>query len=170
MDPSQSALDSVGAGDDDVVTPARLVFDTDTDCRPSSALGPCALELVDGVAVTACVCRVHSLRVAGELDVVGGAPLIVLAAERVDVDGTLDVSAHGSDPGPGGDVGLAPLALDRVGGDGGTLGSVGGAGGGNPCRGCEAGPFACPDACAAYTPDDTGTIGPAPELLELRLR
>jgi len=84
----------------------------------------------------------YLVRITGELHVVGSRALVI-AAQLIDVSGTLDVGALGSQPGPGastdasgtGKIGVHTGSVNDSGGGGGghaTPGSAGGASSGNP--------------------------------------
>jgi hypothetical protein len=88
-----------------------------------------------------CALIVSNLHIASEgtLRVFGPRPLVVLASGDMEIEGTLDVSARGTEPGAGGGVGGTPRAPDGGGlvrGRGGSSMGVysdGGGGGGGLC-------------------------------------
>lgn len=113
---------------------SSTTYDTST-----CAGGSVEEQLAD--ASKACVRRVSSMTVAASatLRVTGANPLIVLSQGAVVVDGTIDVSAAGATPGPGGGSGGVRAAPDGTGAlpgaRGGTEGTYndGGGGGGGFC-------------------------------------
>lgn len=91
------------------------------------------------------------------LKVVGGRPLIIVAWDHIYIKGTLDLSANGTTPGPGGGAGGATSAHGKGcgGGNKGTNpgvfdpwgGGAGGSFGGKGGSGSEAGKAQCGDIC-----------------------
>ncbi|MBK8173226.1 MAG: hypothetical protein IPK60_23230 [Sandaracinaceae bacterium] len=107
----------------------------------------CRLGSTDGMIVTqegggtVCVIQVNALTVADEssLSVRGPIPLIIMATGRVQIDGEIDASAHGDEPGAGGGAGGTIDVIDGTGRNPGAAGEHideyddGGGGGGGLC-------------------------------------
>ena len=95
----RSLLDETAA---DLVVSAAATWDT-TACSavPTMTLATQS----DGSRL--CVARVGAFTVAGSLTVTGLNPLVVLAERDAQITGSIDVSARGVQPGPGGGVGGA---------------------------------------------------------------
>jgi hypothetical protein len=88
---------------EDVVIEADTRFDT-TACA-AMRTGSEVVTQADGSEV--CVLRAAAFRVneGAMLRVTGSRPLVVMATDEVRIDGTLDVSGGGVEPGPGGGAG-----------------------------------------------------------------
>lgn len=98
-------------------------FNTSNDCTSNSVLGQCAkITMADGLG--ACVCHTDSITI-NNLEVTGDRALVILAKERIEVRGTLNVSAKGSVNGPGASYQYNPADVNAS-AAGGTMGSVGG--------------------------------------------
>ncbi len=113
----------------------------------------------DDVLPQLAVLRVGSftIRRGATVDVTGAFPLVIVAAGSVTIDGILDVSADGSEPGPG----AARFEMIGVGGHGSHVGSLdsGGGGGGYGLPGPHGGDAPCDgDGC---TPAYGGVGGTA---------
>jgi hypothetical protein len=127
----------------DVISDTLEIFDTTSCARPD--WDTLVQSQADGTAV--CVLRTNRFEVpaGARFTVTGAMPLVILAAGEVVIAGTLDVSARGATPGPGGGAGgveatvaggtfgggagaHVPGYLDGGGGGGGLCGA-GGSGG-----------------------------------------
>jgi hypothetical protein len=143
--PSNLPADACDADDesDDVVIDQALQMDT-SNC---ASLGGQVLVQENGGgsdSISLCFVRVRRFTVDQEasLRVVGTMPLAILATERIDVRGRIDVSADLGTPGPGGQASPGPgqpggqsnnggggAGLSTLGGNGGLGGTSGGAAG-----------------------------------------
>ncbi len=137
MLPSNIEPAILAEGTRDLAISAMTVFDT----------GPCAatsaesriIRQADGTEL--CVLVVHDLSVArgASLRVTGARPVAIAASGQVRVDGVIDVSARGREPGPGGSFGGRsdrPEGGGRAGGRPGQYAETypdGGGGGGGMC-------------------------------------
>lgn len=153
---------------EDLVLPegVAVVYDT-TACEP---LWTAEAELVGaGGEAVYCLVTVGELQLGGDVRVRGEYPLILLALGSVELLGSVDVSAVGTVPGPGGGRGgaVAGSAGDGVGagGGGGHYGTYhdggggGGAGGGAGGPGGEGGPRYTAAGGTAGLPFDSATPG-----------
>lgn len=127
----------VDRGTVDLTIDSAASFDT-MACAARTASSERITQRDGGVV---CALFVRQLRITdrGTLRVEGDVPLVILASGDVDIEGTLDVSARGTTPGPGGGAGGTPRAPDgqgiTAGVRGGTVGvyADGGGGGGGLC-------------------------------------
>lgn len=91
------------------------------------------------IAEGACILSVRNFRIGGNTRVDGTRPLIVMATGDVIIEGTLDASGYGQQPGPGGFRGGVADPMDGGGPNGGAAGEHvgefedGGGGGGGFC-------------------------------------
>lgn len=151
-------------GTRDLSITRMAVFDT----------GECAATLADSRVVRqgdgseVCALILRDLRIsdAGVLRVAGSRPLVIAASGEVSIDGILDVSARGTEHGPGGGAGGTAAEPDGRGAEGGRRGqaegtfSDGGGGGGGGCgRGGRGGTGGGADGGEAGA-DSTTTLEP----------
>ena len=128
-----------------------------TVCFPTMPTGSLTLPLTvdtgggmcSGVSSTYCVLAAASITVSGTVKGMGPRPLVLIATGTLSIPAgaTLDVSAVGAAPGPGGRTsGCAAVAASGAsGGAGGGFGTRGGGGGAGPLNG---------------TPTPPATVGP----------
>ncbi len=76
----------------DIDVPSGTTFDTDAHCTTPSLLGRC--EAVTGAAMGLCVCRADAFALGG-LRIRGSRGLVLLASDRVDIGGAVEVWAGG---------------------------------------------------------------------------
>ncbi len=148
-----SDVDAAFAGTADV-TLADATIDTGTSGMPTSSVQlPNGARFVvtpqDGGGPELAVLEVGSLNVTGTLRVIGGRPLVVVAATTITVD-VIDASAVADAPGAGG---AGPRQGSGGGGDGGVSGSADAGGGG--------GGFGTAGAAGQSSGAATGAAGPA---------
>ncbi len=126
----------------DVSSTSGGTIDT-TAC--DAGFGEASVEAID-TTYGACVVRTGALTLDGTWQVTGSHPLILLAGGAVRILGTIDLSARGATPGPGGTAGGTASSPDGEGpraGQGGRSGSSfadgGGGGGGGSGNGGDGG-------------------------------
>ncbi len=100
-----------------------------------------------GGGVEVCVFSVRNFRASGLVRVDGVRPAVIMATGNVIIDGTLDASGYGQEPGPGGFRGGVADPIDGAGPNGGEAGEHvgefedGGGGGGGFCGAGGSGGF-----------------------------
>ncbi len=84
-----------------ILGPPNGLFDTEVDCVGDSSLGVCeVLPGSDDSEANLCVCRADDISITN-LRLIGPNGLVLLAQERITVEGLLDASAVGQLAGPG---------------------------------------------------------------------
>ncbi len=101
-------------------------FDTSLGCASPSLLGDCE-PVSGGLGPDLCVCRADVMTI-GDLEITGDRGLVLLAWERITVNGDLVLRADHLHQGPGARRDYAEATSNELGGAGGSFASQGGLG------------------------------------------